>query len=458
MQRRRALSAILVVGAILILWYAAHLTAERRRGAENISVERKNFIRKSAERADVGRPVGRHTPWEPETAAQNVARRVSEFGSQRRLLTDQLAAKYNVAIDPEVAEFYAAIEAYDWNTITNKFTSIWKRKDSDDPAAESLRQLAAPILETFGVAEQAHDWAPEKLLDYGHAILDSLQPGMIYIGGTDAGRFVPTLLNDTEPDAERHIIITQNGLADRGYADYFAFLYGDQIKGLDPADSDKAFQSYIEDAQKRFQHDRDFPDEPKQLRPGEDVKMVDGKTQVSGQVAVMDINERLLNRFIENNPDFKFAMEESFPLKSSYANAAPLGPIFEINSSKGADAITGEGVNDALAYWRNTARELGSDGGLSEEGLKVYSHMANAQANLFANRDFSAEAEEAYRIALQLWPGSIEAANGLYATLEKAGRRDEGMRFLDDFTHWNPKFRQTFDDMWTLTHSKGKAP
>ena len=36
----------------------------------------------------------------------------------------------------------------------------------------------------------------------------------------------------------------------------------------------------LPDAQKRYQHDLDFPNEPKQLLPGENVTMVDGKVQI----------------------------------------------------------------------------------------------------------------------------------------------------------------------------------
>ena len=44
-------------------------------------------------------------------------------------------------------------------------------------------------------------------------VLGSLRPGMVYVGGTDNGRWIPELLNDTS-QGERHVILTQNGLAD----------------------------------------------------------------------------------------------------------------------------------------------------------------------------------------------------------------------------------------------------
>src|SRR4051812_30101156 len=113
---------------------------------------------------------------------------------------------------------------------------------------------------------------------------------MVYAGGTDPGCFIPTMLNDTS-DGERHIVLTQNALADSSYLDYLDFLYKDQMKTLKKEESERAFKDYISDAQKRYEHDQQFPNEPKQVRPGEDVRMVDGKVSVSGQIAVMSINE-----------------------------------------------------------------------------------------------------------------------------------------------------------------------
>ena len=113
-------------------------------------------------------------------------------------------------------------------------------------------------------------------------MLDPLRPGMVYIGGTDEGRWIPELVNDTS-EGEQHIIVTQNGLADGSYLQYVSELYGDRMNTLTQEDSQKAFQEYLTDAQKRFQHDEQFPDEPKQIRPGEDVQVKDNRVQVSGQ-------------------------------------------------------------------------------------------------------------------------------------------------------------------------------
>src|SRR5437773_797968 len=137
------------------------------------------------------------------------------------------------------------------------------------------------------------------------------------------------MLNDTS-DGERHVVLTQNALADNTYLEYLGFLYGDQMTTLTRDDSQRAFQKYITDAEKRLQHDQQFPNEPKQVRPGEDIKMIENRVQVSGQVAVMAINEKMFQMLLDKNPDASFAIEQSFPFESTYANATPLGPIMEL--------------------------------------------------------------------------------------------------------------------------------
>ena len=91
-----------------------------------------------------------------------------------------------------------------------------------------------------------------------------------------------------------------------------------------PDDSQRCFQEYLEDAQTlRLQKN--------QLRPGEDVKIVDNRVQVSGQVAVMAINGLLTKVMFDKNPTNEFFVEESFPLEWMYPHLTPFGVIMKIN-------------------------------------------------------------------------------------------------------------------------------
>src|SRR5438046_2058108 len=156
---------------------------------------------------------------------------------------------------------------------------------------------------------------------------------------------------------------------------YMETLYGDRFSTLTSDDSQRAFQEYMADAQKRLEHDQQFPDEPKQVRPGEDIQVVDGKVQVSGQVAVMAINEKLLQTLMEKNPDLSFAIEESFPFKSLYADALPLGPLMELRARGEQNDFTAERAVESVDYWRNATQHLLADPETAnaEAALKSYS-------------------------------------------------------------------------------------
>ncbi len=368
----------------------------------------------------------------------------------------------NQPLPPEIAAFFDAVEDGNWDEIQSRWKELaththqYEYSKSDRP---DLEPYWAMVLDAYGVAEQAHDWPAEKLLDYGNAILDSLRPDMVYVGGTDNGRWVPELLNETSADP--HIIVTQNALADGTYLDYLRELYGDRFQTLSPEDSQRAFQEYTADAQKRLQHDLDFPDEPKQVRPGEDIKMADGRAQVSGVTAVMAINERLLQMLMQKNPDFSFALQESFPLRGTYADAVPLGPLMELGATDPQNTFTAERAAQSVDYWQSIAQATLNDpeAAGSDTTLKSYSHDINSTANLLAAHDFNTEAEQAYRLSTQLWPANADAVGGLANVLAQTGRASEARQLLDNFARDHPDQRSALEKisitfLWTAPATK----
>ena len=97
-------------------------------------------------------------------------------------------------------------------------------------------------------------------------------------------------------------------------------------------DSSRAFQEYYDDAQQRIIHDQTHPNEPKQIKPGEDVRFDNNNhVQVQGQVAVMTINGLLTKTIFDHNPTNEFYVEESFPLDWMFPNLTPFGVIMKIN-------------------------------------------------------------------------------------------------------------------------------
>lgn len=116
-----------------------------------------------------------------------------------------------------------------------------------------------------------------------------------------------------------------------------------------PADSQKAFQDYIEDVQKRHAAG--------QLRPGEDVRFEGGRVQVSGQVAVMSINALLTKVIFDRNPEHEFYVEESFPLDWMYPYLTPYGIIMKINRNP-LPELTQDIIDRDHKFWSEYSERL----------------------------------------------------------------------------------------------------
>lgn len=396
------------------------------------------------------------------TAEEIVAGKLVQFIHSRRDLANEMARRKGVIVPEEVERFFDALESATWEEIERQWQVLAKKSrqyhDSTDADSPKLDPVWSAVLDAYGVAEQVHEWPAQQLLDYGNAILDSLRPGMVYVGGTDEGRWIPELLNETS-GREPHVIVTQNAMADGRYIEYMHTLYGDRLATLTEEDSKRAIQEYMADAQRRMEHDEQFPDEPKQLRFGEDVKMVNGNVEVGGQVAVMSINEKLLQALMEKNPGLDFAVQESSPLRGTYGDALPLGPLMELGAKDERNAFTQERASQALDYWRTKVQEISTDPEAmnSSTALTSYAHIAAATANLLTEHGFATEAEEAYRLAAQLWPGSAKSIGGLVDLLVRGGRDAEASKLLEDFHRNHPDQWKDLEQMRATARSGNPA-
>ncbi len=116
------------------------------------------------------------------------------------------------------------------------------------------------------------------------------------------------------------------------------------------ADSQRAFNDYVDDVKRRLDHDRDKPTEPKQMKPGEEVRWDGMHLSVQGQVAVMAINGLLTSNIFAANPDHEFYVEESFPLDWMYPYLTPHGNIMKINRQPLAE-LTDEIIQRDHEFW-----------------------------------------------------------------------------------------------------------
>ncbi|MHB8523091.1 MAG: glycosyltransferase family 117 protein [Limisphaerales bacterium] len=366
----------------------------------------------------------------------------------------------------------------------------------------------------------------------------------ILFGGTDPGRFCPTYMifcesfipperkpRDPKFDRRDVYIITQNALADVPYLEYIRAQYfpsaehdpyfftellrtkkdleygttnflarlwlpvdryftelgarvekrrraegvypAKEIYTPSPEDHNQAFTNYMGDAQRRLAVN--------QLEPGEDVKIMEGRVQVSGQVSVMMINALLAKVIFDRNPTNEFYVEESFPLKWMYPYLSPYGIIMKVNRnplpeitdemvrkdhefwSLYSDRLTGNWINydtpvkdicdfAERVYLRRDYRGFKGDRKFirDDDAQKAFSKLRSSIAGVYVWRINAArnpveqqrmlkEADFAFRQAFCFCPFSPEAVFRYSNLLASANRIDDALRLAQTCLKFDPE-------------------
>jgi hypothetical protein len=259
-------------------------------------------------------------------------------------------------VPPIIWSFFNAVRVDDWQTATNLATRInmasHRYVDSKTDAAITpalATVIWPPFSESYGAYEEFHNWNMRWLHKFGQEIIKSIPAGSIYFGGTDPGRFIISVLSESQVEGKPFFTLTQNQLADAVYLDYLRVMYGKKIHIPTTNDLQKTFQDYLADAQERSkQH---------QLKPGEEVREVNGRIQVSGTVAVMEVNGLLVKRIFEDNPQREFFVEESYPLEWVYPYLVPHGLIFELQRQPLAQ-VSAQQLAEDQSYWKALTGEM----------------------------------------------------------------------------------------------------
>lgn len=273
-----------------------------------------------------------------------------------------LAAKLAVVPPAEFMHYFQAALAGNWRQASNAYANFNRRFEAGpfDEHSGKLSVIRQPALETHIALEHFALGQPKYATVFGRDIVASIPAGSIYFGGTDAGRGLVTTFAHSRTNDDAIVVLTQNALADSSYLEYLRLTTSQRIHIPTPAESQSAFQEYLTDAQGRLQHDRDFPNEPRQIKPGEDIRMVGGRAQVNGHVAVMGINALLARTIFEKNPERTFYVEESFPLDWMYPHLEPHGLIMKLNRTP-LDQVPPEAVRRDEEFWSSRMKPLVGD-------------------------------------------------------------------------------------------------
>ena len=343
--------------------------------------------------------------------------KLRQFTKIKHALAKRIAAHFGKPVPADVEQFFAAAEANNFEEMDRLFTQLSKRKDaSNDSDEPELFLMWRAIAETIGIANESRDWPAQKLLDYGERVRAR---GL-------------TLLEAPGNDAVSSTALAAAGataiLFTTGRGTPLGFLYADRMNTLTHQEMKEGFADYLADLEKRLAHYEKFPGEPKQVKPGENYKRkANGELDVNNPTGVMAVNERLLRKLMEKNPDLAFAIEESYALKTTYPEAAPLGPVMQLRAGTGDESLSPARATETAAYWAEVSHELLNDpDAFDNRNTRItYAKMASAHANLLKERNFITAAEQTYRTSLKLFPELPESVYGLADLYATTGRKSD---------------------------------
>ncbi len=287
---------------------------------------------------------------------------------------------------------------------------------------------------------------------FGHDMLAPLPKGSVIFGGTDAGRFVPTYLifgesslppnRRIDPAFDRRdlYILTQNGLADRFYLAYIR----DQYSAARPPAAG-AFAHWLG-------RDHAYPDEPlvlPSLEEMRDLSQTAARQLHESRLPLepADYSQAIHNAvskwiFQKNKARHAFYVEESFPMKWSYPHAVPDGLLYRI-APEPLPALPADAVQRDLAFWADYGARLRADPAFARDldARRSFSHLRTTGANIYAYRALAAPAETAFREALDLWPGNLDALAGLSRILWRRRAFDEVIALIERARLEDPESR-----------------
>jgi tetratricopeptide (TPR) repeat protein len=263
------------------------------------------------------------------------------FVKEKHVLAERLAKQHKVEVPARVEDFFRAAQKRDWVASSNFFHAIQagagKRTQTNTTPEKKWMpsELWDPVLDAYGAFELFHAMNPKFVKMYGADIVKDVPAGSIYFGGNDPGYFLVAAFSESHSEGRPFFTLSQNRLVDSGYLAYVADMYGDKIKFVGTNDTQSASESYSADWQRRSLHDKNFPGEPRQIKPGEGVDFDEsGKLRVKSQLGVVAIYGRLAKTVFDINPTREFFVNESFPLDWMFPHLTPSGLIMKINRAE----------------------------------------------------------------------------------------------------------------------------
>ncbi|MEM8998399.1 MAG: hypothetical protein AAGF23_26680, partial [Acidobacteriota bacterium] len=239
---------------------------------------------------------------------------------------------------------------------------------------------------------------------YGHDMLADLPEGAVVFGGGDAGRFIPTYMifgesveaprHKRDPDFDRRdvYIITQTQLLVRFYRDYIRDHYG----------AERPEPGWLG---RLLGRDDMYPEKALALPTENDVALMIEAINADGR-SIDGLREDIAEWIYRQNRDsHAFYVEDSRAMAWTEPLAIPAGPLYRLAPEPRAELTDAE-VEADFAYWRERTPELVGDPSWAHDldARMAFAALRQMTGKIYERRSLVADAEAAYRGALELMP------------------------------------------------------
>ncbi len=232
-----------------------------------------------------------------------------------------------------------------------------------------------PLWSNFDDGNMAGHWFG---YDYGADMMRPMEKNAVYLGGSDAGRFVPTYMafvesqqdpfwkRDSVFDRRDIAVITQNALCDTYYCHYIRSQYDDRFRtkpqdytpfekwlGRDRAYPRQQVVCLSDDELSECWHEYEAQVAPR-LKRGEQLIR-------PGTNDVFEINGIVAQKlFDKNKKDHVFYLEQSVPITWMYPYLVPAGLILKLNPEPVA-SLSPAMIEQDRKYWDTYCAKLLAD-------------------------------------------------------------------------------------------------
>ncbi|MEM9557111.1 MAG: DUF2723 domain-containing protein [Acidobacteriota bacterium] len=259
---------------------------------------------------------------------------------------------------------------------------------------------------------------------FGHDMLASLPRGAVLFGGSDAGRFVPTYMifgesvekprHKRDPAFDRRdvYLITQTQLLARFYRSYIRDHYGAER----PAPGALG---------RLLGRDEAYPEKPLQLPSENDVALLIRAIDTRGG-SIDELPSDVAHWIYRANRDaHEFFVEDSLDMPWTRPLAIPAGPVYRL--ARVPRPPTDDEIAADHAYWRATLDRLLADPEFEHDLDARLAIMAlrHQGARVYRDRGLLADAEHAFRQALEILPNELRSMLALGQLLASQGRFGE---------------------------------